>query len=161
MEVDHGKGKSRGKKGRANKGKRKHKGKSKGKGKGRRPGPRLLCQGPHWARACPPHHGGKGKRATSFGKGSKNSSPFRQAYLEGNEQDWMTGGHLCRILSVSTLTGNLFSTLGGVDLLQRIREIYADAGLQLTSRSVSPLGFSLANGQEAVSTSVLPVPYLP
>ena len=47
MDVDQGKGKSRGKKGRFRTGKGKHRGKSKGKSKGRRPGPCLLCQGPH------------------------------------------------------------------------------------------------------------------
>ena len=52
-------------------------------------------------------------------------------------------------------------SMGGVDLLQNIQEIYADAGLQLTSHPVPPLRFSFANGQEDVSTSVLPVPYLP
>ena len=52
-------------------------------------------------------------------------------------------------------------SMGSVDLLQRIQEIYADAGLHLTSRPVSPLRFSFANGQEDVSTSVLPVPCLP
>ena len=51
--------------------------------------------------------------------------------------------------------------MGGVDLLQNIQEIYADAGLQLTSHPVPPLLFSFANGQEDVSTSVLLVPYLP
>ena len=51
--------------------------------------------------------------------------------------------------------------MGGVDLLQKFEEIYADAGLQLTSHPVPPLRFSFANGQEDVSTSVLPVPYLP
>ena len=90
MEVDQGRGKSRGKKGRSSKGKGKRQGKSKGKGKGTRPGPGLLCQGPHWARDCPPHHGGKGKRVNSFGEGHKNSSPFQQAYLEGDKHDWIT-----------------------------------------------------------------------
>ena len=85
MEVDQGKGKSRGKKVRSSKGKGKRQGKSKGKGKERRPGPCLLCQGPHWARDCPSHNGGKGKRVNPLGKGHKNSSPFRQAYLEGDK----------------------------------------------------------------------------
>ena len=61
MDVDQGKGKSRGKKGRSSKGKGKRQNMSKGKGKGRRPGPCLLCQVPHWARDCPSHYGGKGK----------------------------------------------------------------------------------------------------
>ena len=52
-------------------------------------------------------------------------------------------------------------SMGGVDLLQKFQEIYADAGLQLTSHPVPPLRFSFANGQVDVSTSVLPVPYLP
>ena len=52
-------------------------------------------------------------------------------------------------------------SMGGVDLLHKFRGIYADAGLQLTSHPVPPLRFSFANGQEDVSTSVLPVPYLP
>ena len=50
-------------------------------------------------------------------------------------------------------------SMGGVDLLQRIQEMYAQAGLRLTSHPVSPLRFSFANGQEDVSTSVLLVPY--
>ena len=91
MDVDQGKGKSRGKKGRFRTGKGKHRGKSKGKSKGRRPRPCLLCQAPHWARDSPSHHGGKGKRTVSSGKGYKNSSPFRQAYLEGDRRDWITG----------------------------------------------------------------------
>ena len=44
MEVDQGKGKSRGKKGRSSKGKEKRQGKSKGKGKVSRLGSCLLCQ---------------------------------------------------------------------------------------------------------------------
>ena len=91
MDVDQGKGMSRGTKGRFRTGKGKHRGKSKGKSKGRRPGPCLLCQGPHWARDCPSHHGGKGNRTVSSGKEYKNSSPFRQAYLEGDRRDWITG----------------------------------------------------------------------
>ena len=51
-------------------------------------------------------------------------------------------------------------SMGGVDLLQKFQEIYADAGLQLTSHPVPPLRFSFANCQEDVSTSVLPIPYL-
>ena len=73
----------------------------------------------------------------------------------------------CRILPVLTSTESSFSILesqsfmGGVDLLQRIQEMYAQGGLRLTSHPVSPLRFSFANGQEDVSTSVLLVPYLP
>ena len=52
-------------------------------------------------------------------------------------------------------------SMRGVVLLQRIQEMYAHAGLRLSSHPVSPLRFSFANGQEDVSTSVLPVPYLP
>ena len=52
-------------------------------------------------------------------------------------------------------------SMGGVDLLQKFQEIYADAGLQLTSHPVPPLRVSFVNGQEDVSTRVLPVPYLP
>ena len=52
-------------------------------------------------------------------------------------------------------------SMGGVDLLQNIQEIYEDASLQLTSHPVSPLRFSFANAQEDVSTNVLFVPYLP
>ena len=52
-------------------------------------------------------------------------------------------------------------SMGGVDLLQRIQETYAQDGLRLTSHPVSPLRFSFANGQEDVSTSVMSVPYLP
>ena len=52
-------------------------------------------------------------------------------------------------------------SMGGVDLLQKNQEIYAGAGLQLISHPVPPLRFSFRNGQKDVSTSVLPVPYLP
>ena len=174
MEVDQGKGKSRGKKGRSSKGKGKRQGKSKGKGKGRRPGPCLLCQGPHWTRDCPSHHGGKGKRVNSFGKSNKNSSPFRQAYLESEKHDWITGAGTFAVSVPSLqnfasfdldgkfiLDSGATMSMGGVDLLQRIQEMYAQPGLRLTSRPVSPLRFSFANGEEDVSTSVLPVPYLP
>ena len=68
--------------------------------------------------------------------------------------------HLCRILPVLTSTKSSFS-MGGVDLLQRIQEMYAQAGLRLTSHPVSPLRFSITIRQEDVSTSVLLVPYLP
>ena len=51
-------------------------------------------------------------------------------------------------------------SMGGVVPLQNIQEIYADAGLNLTSHPLKPLRFSFANGED-VSTSVLPVPYLP
>ena len=50
-------------------------------------------------------------------------------------------------------SGATMST-GGVDLLQRIQEMYASAGLRLSSHPVSPLRFSFANGRENVSTSV-------
>ena len=74
--------------------------------------------------------------------------------------------HLCRILPVLTSTESSSSILetmskGGVDSLRRIQEMHAQAGLPLTSHPVSPLRFSFANGQEDVSTSVLPAPYLP
>ena len=174
MEVDQGKGKSRGKRGRSSKGKGKRQGKYKGKGKGRRPGPCLLYQGPHWARDCPSHHGGEGKRVNSFGKGQKNSSPFRQAYLEGDKHDWITGARASAVSVPSLqyfasfdldgkfiLDSGATMSMGSADLLQRVQEIYAQAGLRLTSHPVSPLLFSFADGQEDVSTSVLPVPYLP
>ena len=174
MDVDQGKGKSRGKKEHSRKGKGKHRGRSKGKSKRRRPGPCLLCQGPHWARNCTAHHGGKGKSTVSSGKGYKNSSPFRQAYLEGNERDWSTGAGALAISFPSLqnfanfnlegkfiLDSGATIAMGGVDLLQKIQEMYAQAGLQLTSHPVSPLRVYFANVQEDVSTSVLPVPYLP
>ena len=174
MEVHQGKGKSRGKKGRSSKGKGKRQGKSKGKGKGRRPGPCLLCQGLHWARYFHSHHGGKGKRVNLLGKGHKISSPFRQAYLEGDKHVWITGAGAFAVSVPSLqnfasfdldgkfiLDSGATMSMGGVDLLQRIQEMYAHAGLRLTSHPVSPLRFSFANGQEDVSTSVLPVPYLP
>ena len=173
MEVDQGEGKSRGRKGRSSKGKGKRQGKSKGKGKGRRPGPCLLCQGTHWARDCPSHHGGKGKCVNTFGKGHKNSSPFRQAYLEGDKHDWITSAGAFAISVPSLQNFDSFDldgkfildsgatmSLGGVDLLQRIQEMYARDGLRLTAHPVSPLRFSFANGEEDVSTSVLPVPHL-
>ena len=75
------------------------------------------------------------------------------------------GSHSCRILQALIFKESSFSgatmSMGGVDLLQKFQEIYADAGLQLTSHHVPPLRFSFANGQEDVSTSVLPVPCLP
>ena len=132
-----------------------------------------MCQGPHWARDCPSHHGGKDNRVNSFGKGHKNSSPFRQAYLEGDKHDWVTGASAFAV-SVpslqsfasfdldgrSILDSGATMSMGGVDVLQRIQAMYAQAGLRLTARPVSPLRFSFANGQEDVSTRVLPWPYL-
>ena len=151
MEVDQGKGKSRGKKGRSSKGKGKRQNMSKGKGNGRRPGPCLLCQVPHWARDRPSHHGGKGEGVNSCGKGHKNSSPFRQAYLKGDKHDWITGAGVflepqcpwdasicCREFKKCTH-----------------RPVFNSLHIRVTLR------FSFANGQENVSTSVLPVPYLP
>ena len=129
MEVDQGKGKSRGKKGRSSKGKRKRQGKSKGKGKGKRPKPCFLCHKPHWARDCPSHHGGTGKHVNPLGKGHKNSSTFRQACLEGDKN-----------FASFDFDGNFIfdsgatTSMGGVDLLQRIQEMYAQAGLRPTSR---------------------------
>ena len=70
--------------------------------------------------------------------------------------------HPCRILPVIDFDGKFIldsgatMSAGGVDLLQRIQEMYAQAGLRLSSHPVSPLRFSFANGQEDVSTSVLP-----
>ena len=103
--------------------------KSKGKSKGRRPGHCLLCQEPHWARDCPSHHGGKGKRTVSSGKGYKNPSPFRQAYLEGDERDWITGASALTISFPSLqnfasydlegkfiLDSGATMSMGGVDL---------------------------------------------
>ena len=87
---------------------------------------------------------------------------------------WITGAGACAVWFPSLqnfasfdlqgkfiLDSGATMSMGGVDLLQKIQEIYADAGLQLTSHPVPPLRFSFANGQEDVSTSVLPVPYLP
>ena len=97
MDVDQGKGKSRGKKGHSSKGKGKHRGKSKGKSMERSPRPCLLCQGPHWARNCTSHHGGKGQA---------------HAYLEGNERDWITGaGVIAEFRKISTSKGSSSSTL--------------------------------------------------
>ena len=76
------------------------------------------------------------------------------------------GFHPCRILQVLIFKESSFSILEPrcpweVSIFcKKIQEMYADAGLQLTS-PVPPLRFSFANGQEDVSTSVLPVPYLP
>ena len=149
MEVGQGKGNSRGKKGHSSKGKGKRQGKSKGKGKVRRPGPCLLCQGLHWARDCASHHGGNGKRVNSFGKGHKNSSPFRRAYLEGDKHDWITGAGAFAVSAPSLqnfasfdldgkfiLDSGATMSMGGVDSLQRIQEMYAQAG-----HPVSPLRF--------------------
>ena len=106
--------------------------------------------------------------STPLGKGHKNSSPFRQAYLEGDKHDWITGAGAFAVSVPSLqnfasldLYGKFILDSGATDLLQRIQEMYAQAGLRLTSYPVSPLRFSFANGQEDVSTSVLPVPYLP
>ena len=135
-----------------------------------------MCQGPHWARDCPSQHGGKNKRVNSFGKGHKhkNSSPFRQAYLEGDKHDWVTGAGAFAVAvpslqsfasfdldGRSVLDSGATMSMGGVDVLQRIQEMNEKASLRLTSRPVSPLRFSFAKGQEDVSTRVLPVPYLP
>ena len=173
MEVDQGKGKSRGKKGRSSKGKGKHQGKSKRNGKERRPGPCLVCQGPHWARDCPSHHGEKGKRVNPVGKGHRNSSLFRHSYQEGDKHHWITGAGASAVSVPSLqnfasfdldgkfiLDSGATMSMGGVDLLQRIQEMYAQAGHRLTSHPVSQLRFSFANGQEDVSTSVSIVPYL-
>ena len=46
-------------------------------------------------------------------------------------------------------------SMGGVDLLQRVQEMYAQAGLRLTSHPVSPLRFSFANGQEYLPWNVI------
>ena len=136
IEVGQGKGKSRGKNGRSSKGTWKLQSKSKGKGKGRRPGSCLLCQGPHCAHDCPSHHGGKGKRVNSLGKGHKNSSPIRQAYLEGDKHDWITdvGAFAVSVPSLQNfasfdldgkfiLDSGATMSMGGVDLLQRIQEM--------------------------------------
>ena len=130
MEVNQGKGKSHGKKGRSSKGTGKRQGKNKGKGKGRRPGR------PHWVRDYPSHHGGKGKRVNTFGKGRKNSSPFRHAYLEGDKHDWITGAGASAVSVPSMqnfasfdfdgkfiLDSGATMSMGGVDLLQRIQEM--------------------------------------
>ena len=93
----------------------------------------------------------------------------RQAYLEGDRRDLITGAGASAVWFPSSFdlqgkfildSGATMST-GGVDLLQKFQEIYADAVLQLTSHPVPPLRFSFANGQEDVSTSVLLVHYLP
>ena len=139
MEVDQEKGKSRGKKGRSSKGKGNRQGTSKGKGKERRPGPCLLCQGPHWACDCPSHRGGKGKLVNLLGKGHKNPSPFRQAYLEGDKHDWITGSFLAEFCKLLTSTESSFSIPESqcpwevLILLQRIqsRNVCADAGLRV------------------------------
>ena len=137
--------------------------KARERAKGGLPSPCLLCQGPHWSPDCPSHHGGKGKRTASSGKGYKNSSPFRQAYLEGDRRDWITGAGAYAIWFPSLQNFASFDLQGKfiLDLLQKFQVIYADAGLQLISYPVPRLHFSFANGQEDVSTSVLPVPYLP
>ena len=109
MEVDQGKGKSRGKKGRSSKGKGRRQGKSTGTGKEETSWTMSLVPGTSlWLV----------KGVNSFGKGHKNSSPFRQAYLEGDMHDWITGAvllqsrfHLCRILPVLTSTKSSFSIL--------------------------------------------------
>ena len=106
----------------------------------------------HWARDCPSHHGGKGKRAVSSGQGSKSSSLFRQAYLEGDRYDWITGAGAFTVSVPSMVNFASFEfdgkfildsgatmSMGGVDLLQKIQEIYTDAGLNLTSCLVKPL----------------------
>ena len=104
----------------------------------------------------------------SSGKGYKNSSPFRKAYLEGDRRDWITGAGAFAVSFPSLqnfasfdlqgkfiLDSGATMSMGGVDLLQKFQEIYADAWLQLTPHPLPPLRFSFANGQEDVSTSVL------
>ena len=49
----------------------------------------------------------------------------------------------------------------GGDLLPKIQDMHADAGLNLTSHPVKPFRLFFAKGEEDVSTSVLPVPHLP
>ena len=106
-------------------------------------------------------NGGKGKRVVSSGKLSKSSSPFRQAYLEGDGHDWITDASAFTVSVFSMQNFASFDldekfilhsgatvSMGGVDLLQKIREIYADASVNLTSHLVKPLRFSFANEED-------------
>ena len=118
-------------------------------------------QGPQWARDCPSHHGGKGKRTVlHLAGGTRTLHRFDKLNLEGDGRDWNTRRcfwqlrfpSLQNFVSFEPSKGSSFSTLEPrcpweVSIFsQRFQEIYADAGLQLTSHPVSPLRFSFANG---------------
>ena len=118
MEVDQGKGKSRGKKGRSSKGKGKRQGKSKGIGKGRRLRRCLLCQDLTGLvtvlhimveRASVSTHLARDTRILyRFGK-----LIWKATNMIGSQVQvlWHSRFHLCRILPVSTSTESSFSTL--------------------------------------------------
>ena len=76
--------------------------------------------------------------------------------MEGDRRDWITGAGACAIWFPSLqnfasfdlqgkfiLDSGATMSMGGVDLLQKFQEIYADDGLQLTSHPVPPLHFFL------------------
>ena len=107
MEVDQGKGKTRGNKGRTNKGKGKHRGKSKGKGKGRRPG----ATAHHIMEervSAPPHLARDPRTLHRFDK-----LTWKVTNMIGSQVQVLLQSqfHLCRILYVLISTGSLFSTL--------------------------------------------------
>ena len=108
MDVDQGKGMSRGKKGRFRTGKGKHRGESKGKSKGRRPGPCLLCQGPLLhiilERANVLYHLAKDTR--TLHRFDKLLWKVTDATGSQVQVPLQFGSHLCRILQVVDLQGN-------------------------------------------------------
>ena len=98
-------------------------------------------------------------------KGSKSSSPIRQAFLEGDWYDWVTSASafaasVTSMQNVASfdldrkfiLDSGATTSMGGVDLLQRIQEIYADVGFNPTSHPVKPLRFSFAKKKEEKKT---------
>ena len=174
MDVDQGKVKSRGKKGRFRTGKESPEKRAKERARGDVLD-HVFCVKDHIGLVIVLHIIVETSKGTvSSGKGYRNPSPFRRAHLESDRRDWITGTGAYAVWFPSLqnfasfdlqgkfiLDSGATMSMGGVDFLQKFQEIYADAGLQLTSHPVPPLHLSFANGQEDVSTSVLTVPYLP
>ena len=135
MEVDQGKGKSRGKKGRSSKGKGKRQGKSKGKKQGE----------------------------TSWTMSLVSDLTGLVIVLHTMIERASVSTHLARetrtLHRFDRLTWKATSMIG-LQVQVLLQEMSAQGGLRLTSHPVSPLRFSFANGQEDVSTSGLLVPYL-
>ena len=111
--------------------------------------------------------------STHLARDTRTLHRFDRLTWKATSIDWITGAGAFAVSVPSLqnfvsfdndrkfiLDSGATMSMGGVDLLQRIQEMYAQAGLRLASHPVSPLRFSFANGQEDVSTSVLLVPYL-
>ena len=157
---------------RSSKGKGKRQGKSKGKGKGRRPGPCLLCQDPHWARECPSHHEDRASVSTHLARDTRilhrlDKLTWKVTSMTGSQVQVLLQSrfHLCRILPVLTSTESSFSILEPQCQWEAL--ISCRESTKCTRRRVfdslhipcPSLRFPFVNGQEDVSTSVLPVPY--